>query len=185
MKMNFFFGYPFWGLLLIIWGVSLILKSFDIHLPLVRVFVGIAVVFFGINILLKSGSINIRSKGKSDGKSYIRVNSSGDYNMIFSSGTIDLRELKADSDDIEISVVFASATVLLPDDMPFTIEPTTVFGQTYTHKAKSTVKEGVRPIKIESSCVFGSVEYLTEARDAESRQEEINPQAETDGVGDF
>lgn len=183
--MNFFFGYPFWGLLLILWGVSLVLKSFGFHIPLGRVFLGIVVIVFGIKILVTSGKVSVKSKTTQHGKSYYKAGGSEDYNLVFSSGTIDLRELKEDSDDIEISVVFASATVILPEHLSFKIEPTTVFGATSTRNVKNTAIEGVRPIKIESSCVFGSLEYVTES--VENAQfEQVDEETEAaDNLGEF
>lgn len=185
MKMNFFFGYPFWGLLLILWGVSLVLKSFNIHLPLGRIFLGIVVIMFGIKILVSNGKIRVKSKITTQGGSYYKAGSSEDYNLIFSSGTIDLRELHEDSEDIEISVVFASATVILPDHIPINIEPTTVFGMTSTRNVKSISKEGVRPIKIESSCVFGSLEYITESVEHNAHEDEIEEGDSTEASGEF
>lgn len=38
MKMGIFFGNLFWGILLILWGASLILKSFGVSLPLAKIF---------------------------------------------------------------------------------------------------------------------------------------------------
>lgn len=183
--MNFFFGYPFWGLLLILWGVSLVLKSFGYHIPLGRVFLGIVIIAFGIKILVTSGKVSVRSKTTKHGNSYYKASGSGDYNLVFSSGTIDLRELKEDSDDIEISVVFASATVILPEHLFFKIEQTSAFGTTSTRNVTNIAKKGVKAIKIESSCVFGTLEYVTE-RVENAEFEQVDEEVEAaDDPGEF
>lgn len=38
MRMNLFFGNMFWGILLVLWGASLILRTFNINMPLAKIF---------------------------------------------------------------------------------------------------------------------------------------------------
>lgn len=183
--MNFFFGIPFWGIFLILIGLSLVLKSFGLHIPLGRIFLGIVIIVFGIKILVTSGKVSVRSKTTKHGNSYYKASGSGEYSLVFSSGTIDLRELKEDSGDIEVTVVFASATVILPEHLSFKIEPTTVFGTTSTGNVKKPKIEGVRPIKIESSCVFGSLEYVTDSVE-NAPLEQVDEEVEAaDNPGEF
>ena len=51
MKMDFIFGNIFWGLLIILLGLSIFLKGFNLHIPLVRVFIAIIIIMFGIKLL--------------------------------------------------------------------------------------------------------------------------------------
>jgi hypothetical protein len=190
MKMDIFFGSLFWGILLILWGLSLILKSFQINMPLVKVFVAIIIILFGIKLLIGGNSRVIKTKSHhSSGSSYYKGGSQGEYTMVFSGGTIDLMDLKADAKDLEINVVFGSAVVLLPSDLSFDIHPTTVFGGTVlpersqygigesTYSLNSAQENA--PINIESSCVFGRLEYVIKDRSVPKATEPLSPGATT------
>lgn len=193
MKMDIFFGSLFWGVLLILWGLSLILKSFQINLPLVKVFVAIIIIMFGIRLLIGGNSRIVKTKTyRSTGTSYYRSNNDGDYTMVFSGGTIDLMDLKPDAQDLEITVVFGSAVVLLPSDLKFAIHPTTVFGGTVLPERSQygigesnfalNPEQDNKPINIESSCVFGRLEYVIKDRVTPKSTEPLQPEAP---LGDF
>lgn len=161
MRVSFFFGGMFWGILLILWGASLILKTFGLNLPLAKLFIAVAIILFGIKLLVGS-RINIFNSGSTKARtaSYYRSNSTGEYTFVFSGGTVDLTDLDPNSKDLEITVVFGNADVLLPRHLNFDFEPTTVFGQTIL-PAKGEMKAGDNPaIRIESTAVFGKIQYL-------------------------
>lgn len=166
--MNFFFGYAFWGILILLWGLSLLLKSFGISIPLARIFFAVILILFGLKLLFSPSTKISFAKSRHSTIHYSSART-GEYNIIFSSGTIDLREMKFGDPDVEITVVFGSAKVLLPEDLPIVIEPTTVFGRTVcpkhneigiTHGRREYNEDGSKPILIESNCVFGDIEYL-------------------------
>jgi small neutral amino acid transporter SnatA (MarC family) len=75
MRMNIFFGNLFWGILLILWGGSLILKTFNIHMPLAKIFFAVVIILFGLKLLLgdKITWFNSGRTYKQHGASYIRV----------------------------------------------------------------------------------------------------------------
>jgi len=185
--MDFFFGNFFWGILVILFGLSIFLKGFNIHLPLVKVFFAIMIIMFGIRILVGSGAPRHKSgsvhypKGTTQNYSRNRT----EYSFVFSGGTLDLTGIKPDAKDLEISVVFGTATVILPSDIKFDIEPTTVFGATYL-PGNSYVGFGednlvlnpenqAKPINIESTAVFGRVEYVIKDRPASTTESSAAP----------
>ncbi|MCB5261646.1 MAG: hypothetical protein LHW64_00425 [Candidatus Cloacimonetes bacterium] len=189
MKMNFFFGNIFWGILLVLWGASLILKTFNINMPLAKIFLAVIIIMFGVKLLIGTGSKTVKSN-RSPGKTYIRTNKSGEYNMIFSSGRFDLTDLQEDAKDIEITVVFGSAEVVLPSHLQFDIEPTTVFGATVLPEksqygfGESHYKAGSgqgRAIHIESNSIFGRIEYSFEAVQGKESFEASSPEADSTG----
>jgi predicted membrane protein len=168
--MNFFFGNIFWGMLLVLWGASLILKTFNINMPLAKIFVAVVIILFGVKLLIGTGGRTI-SRERNNKGSYYRSNRSGEYTLVFSSGTIDLRDLSEDSPALEITVVFGNATVLLPRHLNFDIEPTSVFGATvlpdkshygFGASRYHAGKDEGRVIYIESTSVFGRLEYVFE-----------------------
>lgn len=193
MRMDFLFGNFFWGILIILFGLSIFLKGFNINLPLVKVFFAIMIIMFGIKILVGSGA----SKPKSSGIHYQKGTSThysrnrSEYNFVFSGGTLDLRGIKPDSKDLEINVVFGTATVILPSDIKFDIQPTTVFGATYL-PGNSYVGFGddnlvlnsenpTKPISIESSAVFGRVEYIIKDRITPATEANATPDSQNPG----
>ncbi|MDD2506721.1 MAG: hypothetical protein PHO85_02165 [Candidatus Cloacimonetes bacterium] len=176
MRMNFFFGNIFWGILLILWGASLILKTFNINMPLAKIFIAVIIIMFGLKLLIGTSSKTYHKPGPTKG-SYYHSNRSGEYNIIFSSGTIDLRDITENTPSLEITVVFGSATVILPAHLNYDIEPTSVFGSTVMPEKSHYGFGGGRyrrgnekatPIHIESNAIFGQLVYVFE--DVENTQ---------------
>jgi hypothetical protein len=159
MKMSFFFGNVFWGVLLLLWGLSLILKGFHIvDLPLVKIFFAVVIIMFGIRILVGWPH---HDHYKSNGIHGRIVNSGGtEYSTVFASQTIDLTDLKPDSQPLEINVVFGNAYVILPDDISFEIQPTSVFGSTQVPtKPAPAMNKPLGTVKIDATAVFGKLEF--------------------------
>lgn len=160
MKMNILSWNFFWGVLLILWGSSLILRSFNIFLPLAKIFIALIIILFGIKLLLGNKSCPFRSKNYKDNfSSKVQVNRSGDYNMIFASGIIDLSDIKPDSAELEINVVFGSAEVLLPSNINFDIDATAVFGKNVVPRGINRNAGDSRSIHIDSNAIFGQITY--------------------------
>ena len=174
MRMNIFFGNLFWGILLILWGASMVLKTFNINMPLAKIFIAIIIILFGVKLLIGDKHKVVKGTGfTASGNSYYRSNSQGEYTMVFSGGTIDLMDVKPGAKDMEITVVFGTAQVILPSDLNFKIQPTTVFGATVLgEKNQFGIGEGRyafgdttdKPILIESTAVFGRLEYIFKER---------------------
>lgn len=187
--MDIFFGNFFWGILIILLGISIFLKGFGINLPLVKVFFAIIIIMFGVKLLL-GGKPHIRISGnhRSNHSSMIYSNNQGEYNMVFSSGVIDLTDLQADAKNLEITVVFGSATVYLPADLNFDIDPTSVFGATVMPRRKSAAynasSRNTQNIRIESTAVFGRLEYIYKDRDVQT-ENPVNPADSTLGESGF
>ena len=187
MKMNFFFGNVFWGILLVMLGTSLILKSFNINLPLVKIFLAVIIIMFGVKLLIGTSNKSVKSE-RFRSRSFLRTNKSGEYNMIFSSGKIDLSDLKEDSLDLEVTVVFGYAAVILPRHLKFDFEPTTVFGATLLpdRRQYASGDEQSREIKIESNCIFGRIDYFYQDINAPEIIEPLDPEeSSTEQSSDF
>jgi len=168
MKMHgLLFGGLFWGILISLIGISMILKYVvNIDIPLGRIFFGIILVLFGMKIIFgHSEKIHVKHPG--------RVNyysGSRDYNIIFSSGTIDLTNY-ANGQKMpgEINVIFGNATVLVPDSLNLEVVSTTVFGQTilperaYKGFGEDTFSVNNKATgelhRIETNAVFGNLVF--------------------------
>lgn len=174
--MDFFFGNIFWGVMIILFGVSIFLKGFNINLPLMKVFFAIVIIMFGVRMLIGGGKPKVRYSShrykKANTVVYSRDNQ--EYTMVFASGDIDLSDLKADSKNLEITVVFGSANVILPSDLRFDIQTTAVLGGIVLpqtgHYGISENRTAINPdsttasIGIEATAVFGRMEFTVKDR---------------------
>jgi predicted membrane protein len=94
--------------------------------------------------------------------------------MVCASGDIDLSELQPGAKDMEITVVFGSANVILPSDLRFDIQTTAVLGGIVLPKTGHYgISENTTtlnpdsistPIRIEATSVFGRLEFITKER---------------------
>jgi predicted membrane protein len=189
--MDFIFGNIFWGIVIILFGTSMILKGFNINLPLVKVFFAIVIIMFGVRMLIGGGKPRIhRSKSNfSKSSSVLYSRDDQEYTMVFTSGDIDLSELQPDAKDMEVTVVFGSAKVILPSDLRFDIRTTAVLGGIILpktgHYGISENKTSLNPdstsspIRIEATSVFGRIEFITKDRRGtipKPETEEIKPE---------
>lgn len=153
--MGFLFSGWFWGAVVVLIGVAIILKAvFDIDIPIFRIVFGAVLILFGIRLIigLRSGS----SPGKPQTNVFfneerIRFDpAQKDYNVIFGSAEIDLREATAKSEGpIHINTVFGKAVVLLPAKVPLKAVVNSAF-------AEARLPNGNR------DGVFGEVRYQSE-----------------------
>lgn len=162
MRMDFFFGNIFWGIMIILFGVSIFLRGFNINLPLMKVFFAIVIIMFGVKMLVGGAKPRVHNRASNNHKGSTIFYSSGsqEYTMVFASGELDLSDIQPDAKDIEITVVFGSATVVLPSDVKFDIRPTAVLGSIVLPKAgKFSATNSSKSIGIEATSVFGRLEF--------------------------
>ncbi len=158
MKMNFLFGPAFWGILIVLFGLSLILKEMGLNFPLVKVFIAIIIILFGIRLLV-GGSCSIRTTNSRSSSVY--HTGSSEYTVVFSSQTLDLTGVDPNSKPLEVSAVFGSGLVLLPDDINFEIESTAVFGGVdIPRKPDSAAANPKGTVRIEATAVFGKLDFV-------------------------
>lgn len=154
--MNFLFGNVFWGVLLLLWGISLILKGLNIvDLPLVKIFIAIIIIMFGIRLLV-GGSHHVKVFS---GKQGVYTSGGTEYTAVFSNQTVDLTDISPNSKSLDITAVFGSIYVILPDDIDFAITPTGVFGTANAPKPPANRPTALGSVEIEATAVFGQVEF--------------------------
>jgi predicted membrane protein len=164
MRMQFLFGGLFWGILLVLFGATIIIKAvFKIDIPFFRI-VGAKILFGGVGIKADRNTIMF-----SDTKvEYLAPGS--EYNVIFGRSTIDLSDIDVSGgkEKIEISVIFGSGLIYINQEIPMKIKISTVFGDTkmpvgnvsffgdYIYKTGSYT-EGEDYLRLDVDVVFGSV----------------------------
>lgn len=160
-----FFGGLFWGLLISLIGLSIVLKhGFNIDLHLVRIFIGLIIILFGIKLIVGYNSKTYVNTIKSK----VHFNNGKEHDILFSNGTIDLTQYQDISKyPKEINVIFGNGVVLIPDNINLEVTSTTVFGSTimpnrsYAGFGEDVYSINNKPdapsVKIVTATVFGKL----------------------------
>jgi predicted membrane protein len=144
----------FWGLLLVVLGLSLIFRIvFNIDFPLFKVFIAFVLIFFGLKMLFGSFNAPKFETKESDvvfgEKTFSNPNTSKDYSVVFGKGVYDFRDidLKGEKQFVKISTVFGASIVKLNKNIPVKIRVESAF-------AGAELPNG-------NSSVFGSTTYTS------------------------
>jgi predicted membrane protein len=168
----------FWGSILIVIGISLLIKVvFNIDFPIFKILVAFLFFFIGIRILLGSFGVFNFQTGPNDvifsEKLYSAPYEHSEYNVIFSKGVFDFRnvDLSSGTQNIKISTVFGGSQIKISDDMPVKINADAVFagaelpdGNTAVFGNSSYTSKSFNPdsayLNIKVDVVFGGVQVL-------------------------
>ncbi|MCB5258453.1 MAG: hypothetical protein WC179_04415 [Candidatus Cloacimonadaceae bacterium] len=168
MKMNILFGHLFWGILVILIGVSLILKGFNISFPIFKIFIAIIIILLGVKLLIggwgstKKKDINVRTYTSTE----------NEYNAIFAAQKLDLTNIEPDASPLEINAVFGSLQVELPDDIIFDYNTTACCGSIDLPENAPKDKTKARgTVKIEANAVFGKITFIVIPHQSLSEQD--------------
>lgn len=171
--MSFFSSAVFWGVVIILIGLSIILREvFDIHFPFLRVFFGILLIYWGVKVIAGGFNRSWNNNTVVFNESNIDYdNSRKEYNVVFGRSSIDLFKMPMPTRDerIEMNVVFGSGKLIINDSIPMRVEMNTVFGNIQapdrnkagfgsTHYSTAAYKDGEPCIRLEANAVFGNIE---------------------------
>jgi len=171
----------FWGVILIIIGLSLVVKVvFNIDFPIFKIVVAFIFIYIGLKIMLGGNFRFFHDyRNKTDvvfGETkFNKADHGTEYNVVFSKGNFDFRdvELKPEGPTrININTVFGDAEVIIKRDMPVQIKVdaafsgahlpngnTTSFGSTiYSSDSLDTSKPY---LEIDADVVFGGLHVVT------------------------
>jgi len=169
--MGFFSSAFFWGGLVILIGLSIILHSMGIKFPLFRFAIGIFFVWLGLSIIF--GAFR-RTGGKDQTVAFESTSVEGrkgasEFNAIFGSVEFDLTGLRpGDRDEkVEVNAVFGEAKVIVDMNTPLRIEASAAFGQAKVPDGSSVAfgdtryespsyRQGEPALVVKVSAVFGS-----------------------------
>ncbi len=181
--MDFLFSRLFWGGIIILFGLSIILNAvFKINIPLFKIVLALFIIYFGVNMLL--GSFKSKSEtGKATdvfSSSSIKVDPTSlnnEYSVVFGSQTIDLTEITDGADrNVEINTVFGSQKVYINENAKVRVKASSVFGSvtlpdnnsvsfgdyTYSQQPETTLSAGV--LFIEANAVFGDIKIYKQKK---------------------
>ncbi len=168
----------FWGLLLIILGISLIIRIiFNIHFPLFRIVLAFVFIFIGIRILFGSWRFEKWDRASTDTvfQEKIYHNLSPDereYNVIFGKAIYDLRDVQLKDNvplRIKINTIFGATVLKIQKEIPVSISVNAAFGGAKLPNGNTTVlgtsryesdnyRSDSAHIALQLDVVFGGVE---------------------------
>ena len=174
MRMGFLSSGIFWGAVVIIVGVSMLIKAvFNIDIPVLRVLFGLIVIWFGISLMTgwhgcKTANTVVFSECEVSAKDI-----KGDYSVVFGKGTLDLSgvDIKEKSVNAKIDTVFGDTYIIIDPHMPVKVQVDSAFASAimpdknmvsfgtmnYTSPA---YKEGANCLYIKADVVFGSLRIV-------------------------
>lgn len=174
-------GSLFWGIVLIIVGVSLIIKVvFHIDFPIMKVLFAFLFIYLGIRILVGGWGNHIFHSGPDDtvfgqGKFTHENVVPKEQSIIFGNGSIDFRHISTNAlpAEIEINTIFGGCEILLKKDLPVKIRVdaamagvtlpnnnTTVLGSAFYQSPNFDEK---RPyLSIKANAVFAGLKVIIE-----------------------
>jgi|WetSurMetagenome_2_1015567.scaffolds.fasta_scaffold00046_49 predicted membrane protein len=175
--MGFLFSGIFWGSVLILLGISVIIRIvFNVHVPLLRIMFALVLIYLGIRVLV--GGAWCRWEGKngtvmfSDVKTEL-VGDSSEYNIIFGKGVIGLNDsaLAEKGKKIKVNTIFGAGELRVDPSVPAIIKVTAAFGGArmpdgnmisfgeYVYKTKA-FSDSAKAIRVDAAVVFGGLEII-------------------------
>jgi predicted membrane protein len=171
LKMDFLFSGLFWGIILILLGVSIIVRIvFHIHVPIVRVVFALILIYLGIRVLVGGSWLCSHHNGTIFGSSTMSLASGrNEYKVIFGATSIDATAEVTGSapERVTIKTIFGESRLIIASSVPTVVHVNTAFGEarfpdgnsisfgetTYKNDA---AREGKAPMReIDAKVVFG------------------------------
>lgn len=166
----------FWGIIVILIGLSILLKGIGLTLPLFKIIIGGLLIYLGLKFIFGGWPHNkFMGKNTNDvffAEAYFSPGNmdNNEYNIIFGKGVFDLRgiDLTAGTKEIKIHTVFGRVEMLLDKNMPFRIISDVVFG-------------GVN-MPNGNSAAFGTIGYSSDNFNAEANFVDIKADVVFGGI---
>jgi len=167
--MGIIFSGGFWGVVLILLGVTVLLKAFfNLDIPVFRILFGFLIIVFGLSVFL-GRPVGFSGKGDAVFSDVTFEAGEDKYNTIFGKAVLDLKNIKIGetNKEIEVSTVFGETIVYLDPKIPTIVTANAAFGEVRlpggneasfgkkTHN-NSSYKEGKPHLKLNVNVVFGS-----------------------------
>jgi hypothetical protein len=165
----------FWGALLIILGVWFIVRrSVPVHIPVIRIIVAVLFVYAGVRILARGPvSADRNTAVFSESTMSYSPERGREYNLIFSSGSVDLSQAAPSGASIhaEVNVIFGSGTLRINPSLPVRVSMSSAFGTVESPNGRSVAfgemiytttsyREGAPALEIHATAVFGRLRIL-------------------------
>jgi len=174
--MGFIFSGVFWGSILILLGLSVIVRIvFNIHIPLFRIAFALIIIYFGIRVLVGGawcrGNCNSNTILFDQAKTELSGDSN-EYNIIFGKGIVNISDTSLPSKKkIRVNTVFGSGEIRINPDVPTVVRVTSAFAGArmpdgnvisfgeYVYRTKS-YSDKSDYLRIHVNVVFGGIEIV-------------------------
>lgn len=168
----------FWGALLLLLGVSLIIKViFNVDFPVFKILVGAFFVFLGLKILFGRVLIPEGKIGPNETifteRTYDFPEKDREYSVVFGKGVYDFTNVDLSEGDfkVKVSTVFGGSVIKIDDDMPLRIDADAVFAGAElpdgnhavfgsSHYSSDNYRPDSAALKIKVDVVFGGVQIV-------------------------
>ncbi|MGO9310599.1 MAG: hypothetical protein ACLQDL_16450 [Spirochaetia bacterium] len=165
----------FWGALLIILGVWFIVRrAVPVHIPVIRIVVAVLFVYAGVRILVRGPvSADRNTAVFSESTMSYSPDRGREYNLVFSSGAIDLSSAAPGSASVraQVNVIFGSGTLRINPNSHVRVHMSSAFGTVESPDGRSVAfgdmvyttksyREGAPALEIQATAVFGRLTVL-------------------------
>jgi hypothetical protein len=170
MRIATVFDGVFWGIVLIALGVWFLLRRYvPVHIPVFRIIVAVVFVYIGVRVLVLGPGVRDRNTMVFTESTLPYAPGSGhDYNVIFSSGTVDLTGAPAaeQGERAEVNVVFGNGVLRIDASRPVHVHMSSAFGTVEAPNERSVAfgegdyrtpswRDGEPGLEIKATAVFG------------------------------
>jgi predicted membrane protein len=176
MKIDFFSSELFWGSLLLLFGLSMIIKTiFGIDIPVIRTLVAVLLIYSGITLItgLKPHEYKKRHTTAFKEATISPEKADDFYSIYFGRGIVDLKNIDiTKTQKVKINTVFGESIIKINPHIPMKIKVQVTFGSaqlpddTHISSGKytySTDRVDHEPyLLIEATVAFGSLVVITQ-----------------------
>jgi predicted membrane protein len=173
--MDFMFSKIFWGFVVIVLGISIILNAvFKVHFPFFKTILALFLIYVGVKILFGAFRPGYRTGEKEavfseSSFNPVTLKDGEKFETVFGSQRVDLRNvtLSPGITAIDVNCVFGSQMILLPSGVNIRVRGSSVFGSikfpngdqlSFGDRKFDEGREAALPtLMIDSDCVFGSI----------------------------
>ncbi len=158
----------FWGALLIVLGVWFLVRRYvPVHIPVIRILIAALFVYVGIRVLVRGPVVRDRNTAVfSESTLQYAPGRDRDYNLVFSSGTIDLSDASTADTRLQVNVVFGSGVLRIDPGKPVRVDMSSAFGEVEAPNGRSVAfgdtvyttpgyREGAPALHVHATAVFG------------------------------
>ena len=172
--MRFLSSGIFWGFIVILFGVGILLKSvFHVNIPFFKILIGIIVILFGVSIIFNA--INSRRNNTVFGEYNFNFwTIEKEYNIVFSKGVFNFTNFNFSNyngEFIKINSAFSKSEIYLSRNFEYEIRADSVFGVVSLPNGESVSfgniarlenaeNSGLKRINLHVSSVFGETKIL-------------------------
>jgi len=165
----------FWGAVLVAVGVWLVVRrSFPVRIPVIRIIVAALFVWVGVRALVGNPVVSDRNTAVfSQSAMAWSANRAREYNLVFSSGSVDLSRATVGDRSVhaEVNVIFGNGSLHINASAPVRVTMSSAFGTVVSPEGRSVAfgdltyatpswREGAPALDIHATAVFGRLSIV-------------------------